>query len=96
MFSIGFTPTVAGISGYPVVTVPLGFQPDTVAPTPAEPTIDMAPGLPFGLSFLGTAFSEFKLVGYAFAYEQATHTRLKRLAFPKAIPRTQLADVITN
>ncbi|KAI9450107.1 amidase signature enzyme [Lactarius psammicola] len=80
----GFTPRVAAVAGYPVVTVPLGFQPDTVQ------------GLPFGLSFLGTAFSEFKLVGYAFAYEQATHTRLKRLAFPEAIPKTQLVDVIEN
>ncbi|KAH9054227.1 amidase signature enzyme [Lactarius vividus] len=90
----GFTSRVAAVAGYPVVTVPLGFQPDTVVATPAQPTIDMAPGLPFGLSFLGTAFSEFKLVGYAFAYEQATHTRLKRLAFPEAIPKTQLVDVI--
>ncbi len=94
MVSVGFTPRVAAVAGYPVVTVPLGFQPDTVRATPAQPTVDMAPGLPFGLSFLGTAFSEFKLVGYAFAYEQATHTRLKRLAFPEAIPKTQLADVI--
>lgn len=96
MASVGFTSTVAAIAGYPVVTVPLGFQPDTVQATPAQPTIQMAPGLPFGLSFLGTAFSEFKLVGYAFAYEQATHTRLKRRAFPMAIPPTQLIDVIEN
>ncbi|KAI0260061.1 amidase signature enzyme [Gloeopeniophorella convolvens] len=90
----GFTSTPAAIAGYPVVTVPLGFQPDNVTATPARPTISNAPGLPFGLSFMGTAFSEFKLVGLAFAYEQATHTRLKRLAFPAAIPKTQLADVI--
>ncbi|KAH9033356.1 amidase signature enzyme [Lactarius pseudohatsudake] len=90
----GFAPGPAAVAGYPVVTVPLGFQPDTVVATPARPTIERAPGLPFGLSFLGIAFSEFELVGYAFAYEQATHTRLKRLAFPEAIPKTQLADVI--
>ncbi|KAI9437951.1 amidase signature enzyme [Lactarius indigo] len=89
-----FASVPAAVAGYPVVTVPLGFQPDTVVATPARPTINMAPGLPFGLSFVGTAFSEFKLVGYAFAYEQATHTRLKRLAFPEAIPKTQLADVM--
>jgi amidase len=29
-------------------------------------------GLPVGLSFMGGAFSEGKLLGYAFAYEQAT------------------------
>ncbi|KAF8531873.1 amidase signature enzyme [Gautieria morchelliformis] len=90
----GFTSTPAAIAGYPVVTVPLGFQPDTVVPTPANPIIDNAPGIPFGISFMGTAFSEFKLISYAFAYEQKTHNRLKRLAFPAAIPKTQLKDVI--
>lgn len=54
----------------------------------------MAPGTPFGISFMGTAFSEFKLIGYAYAYEQATHNRLKRLAYAEAIPKTQLKDVI--
>ena len=43
---------------------------------------------------MGTAFSEFKLISYAFAYEQVTHNRLKQLAMPDAIPKTQLADVI--
>lgn len=52
--------------------------------------------IPFGIAFMGTAFSEFKLIGFAFAYEQATHTRLKRLAFPAAIPKTQLVDVING
>jgi len=84
----------AAIAGYPIVTVPLGFQPDNVTATAATPTIELAPGLPFGVSFIGTAFSEFTLVGFAFAYEQATHTRLQRLAFPAAIPTTQLVDVV--
>lgn len=78
----------------PSVTVPLGFQPDNITATPARPTISNAPGVPFGLSFMGTAFSEFQLIGFAFAYEQATHTRLKRLAFAEAIPKTQLKDVV--
>ncbi|KAI0062507.1 amidase signature enzyme [Artomyces pyxidatus] len=90
----GFTSTPAAVAGYPVVTVPLGFQPDNVTATPADPVIENGPGFPFGISFMGTAFSEFSLITYAFAYEQATHTRLKRLAFPAAIPKTQLADVI--
>lgn len=72
----------------------MGFQPDEVTPTPAEPTISVAPGVPFGISFIGTAFSEPQLIGFAFAYEQATQHRLKRLAFPEAIPKTQLKDVI--
>ncbi|KAA1474556.1 amidase signature enzyme [Dentipellis sp. KUC8613] len=92
--SDGFTTGPAAIAGYPIVTVPLGFQPDNVTATPANPVIENAPGLPFGLAFMGTAFSEFDLITYAFTYEQATHTRLKRLAFPAAIPKTQLKDVI--
>lgn len=77
-----------------MLVVPLGFQPDNVTVSPANPTIANAPGIPFGISFMGTAFSEFKLVGFAFAYEQATHNRLKRLAFPAAIPTTQLKDIV--
>jgi amidase len=79
------------------VTVPLGFFPDgtPVVPQSAGPnTVWPAPGAPFGLSFLGTAFSEYDLVGFAYAYEQATHTRLQRRAYPAAIPVTQLSDVI--
>ncbi len=45
------------------------------------------------MSFLGTAFSEFDLVGFAYAYEKMMMTRLKRRAYPAAIPKTQLKDV---
>jgi amidase len=69
-------------------------MPNDVEVTPASPTIEMAPGLPFGLVIIGTAFSEFKLISYAYAFEQATQTRLKRMAYPEAIPKTQLKDVI--
>ena len=30
---------------------------------------------PFGVTFSGPAFSEPKLIGYAYAFEQATHNR---------------------
>ncbi|KAF8493345.1 amidase signature enzyme [Gautieria morchelliformis] len=52
----GFTSTPAAIAGYPVVTVPLGFQPDSVVATPANPTIANGPGIPFGISFMGRHF----------------------------------------
>ncbi|ESK92746.1 glutamyl-trna amidotransferase subunit a [Moniliophthora roreri MCA 2997] len=91
----GLTTTPAAIAGYPIVTVPLGFFPDNVTIESAGPlTVYPAPGVPFGLSFFGTAFSEFDLVGFAFAYEQKTKTRLARKAFAAAIPKTQLADVM--
>ncbi|KAH9925030.1 amidase signature enzyme [Epithele typhae] len=86
--------TPAAIVGYPIVTVPLGFFPPDTPLAPAEPTREGGPNRPFGLSFLGTAFSEFGLVGMAFAYEQATHTRLAVRAFPAAVPKTQLVDVV--
>jgi len=91
----GFTTVPAAIAGYPIVTVPLGFYPENVTIALAGPeTVYPAPGVPFGLSFLGTAFSEFKLIGYAFAYEQKTQTRLARKAYLEAIPQTQLKDIV--
>lgn len=78
-----------------VSKVPLSFYPDNVTVGSAGPlTVYPAPGVPFGLSFLGTAFSEFDLIGFAFAYEQKTQTRLARKAFPAAIPTTQLKDIV--
>ncbi|KAH9848115.1 amidase signature enzyme [Lenzites betulinus] len=86
-------PGPAAIAGYPIITVPLGFLPPNTTLAPAQPTRSSGPNQPFGLAFMGTAFSEFDLISFAFAYEQATHTRLKQLAFSEAIPKTQLADV---
>ncbi|KAH9840829.1 amidase signature enzyme [Rhodofomes roseus] len=86
----------AAVAGYPVLTVPLGFQPPDVALAEANPTRMNGPSMPFGISFLGTAYSEFQLIQYAYAYEQATKHRLEKKAYPEAIPKTQLADVISK
>ena len=51
----------AAVSGYPHITVPGGKVYD----------------LPVGLSFFGTSYSEPKLIGIAFAYEQASKHRVK-------------------
>jgi amidase len=51
----------AAASGYPHITVPCGKVYD----------------LPVGLSFFGTAYSEPKLIGIAYAYEQASKNRIK-------------------
>ncbi|KAL0581674.1 hypothetical protein V5O48_000377 [Marasmius crinis-equi] len=78
-----------------VFAVPLGFFSDNVTIESAGPlTVYPAPGVPYGLSFFAGAFSEFELVGLGFAYEQKTKTRLARKAFPAAIPKTQLKDVV--
>ena len=76
--------------------VPLGFLPPNTTLSPAQPTRSSGPSMPFGIAFVGTAFSEFELVKFAFAYEQATHNRLKQLAFSDAIPTTQLADIVSR
>ncbi|PIL28885.1 transporter [Ganoderma sinense ZZ0214-1] len=84
---------VPALAGYPIVGVPLGFLPTTTPLSPATPIRATGPNQPFGLAFVGTAFSEFDLISFAYAYEQATHTRLKIRAYPAAIPKTQLADI---
>ena len=43
---------------------------DNTTASRANPTIATAPGMPFGLAFLGTAFSEFDLIKFAFDFEQ--------------------------
>jgi amidase len=55
----GASSTPAAVAGYPSITVPAG----------------QAFGLPVGLSFIGPAWSEPRLLGFAYAYEQATHHR---------------------
>jgi amidase len=56
---LGASSEPAAIAGYPSVTVPAGF-------------ID---GLPVGISFVGAAWSEPRLIALAYAYEQATKHR---------------------
>jgi amidase len=55
----GGTSTLAAVAGYPSITVPLAYY----------------HGLPFGLSFVGRAFSEPTLIRLAFAFEQVTQVR---------------------
>jgi amidase len=98
--SEGFTSSHPAIAGYPIITVPLGFLPNdtqinnnkkSIAPNlPIWP----APNFPFGVSFIGTAYSEAKLIKLAYSYEQATQNRRKGMAFEAAIPKTQLADIV--
>jgi len=56
---LGASSTPAAVAGYPSITVPAGF----------------IRGLPVGVSFIGRAWSEAKLISLAYAYEQATKHR---------------------
>jgi amidase len=55
----GGSSTPAAVAGYPAITVPCGYS----------------FGLPVGITFMGRAWSEAKLIGLAYAYEQATRWR---------------------
>ncbi|KAJ1303838.1 hypothetical protein OPQ81_008259 [Rhizoctonia solani] len=93
------TAVPAGIAGYPMITVPLGFHPEGTKPFPESQgphqVLYPAPGMPFGLSFIGTAYTEPSLIGFAYAYEHHTRTRLKRRAYKEAIPTVQIEDVVS-
>ena len=66
---------IANLTGFPDLIVPAGFTAD---------------GLPVGLSFLGQAFSEGKLLGLGYSFEQATHARRRPVHAP-ALPGETLS-----
>jgi amidase len=54
---VGASSGVAAVAGYPLVTVPAGFAFDHLA---------------IGISFIGTAWSDARLLGFAYAFEAAS------------------------
>ena len=68
-------------AGYPSIVVPAGFVDNpAVAPPPFLPPTPFPDGFnakpaPYGVTFSGPAFSEPKLIGFAYAFEQATQHR---------------------
>lgn len=66
---VGGSSTLAAVAGYPNITVPMG----------------QVRGLPVGLSIFGAAWSEAKLIGIAYAFEQRTKARRAPLYLP-AVP----------
>jgi amidase len=66
---------IANQTGYPDLIVPAGMTPE---------------GLPVTISFFGPAFSEAKLLGYGYDFEQATHA-IRTPKYTPALP----TDTIT-
>jgi amidase len=64
----GSSTSPCAVAGYPAITVPMGY----------------AFGLPLGLTLMGLAWSEPKLVKYAYAFEQATRVRKPPRYLPTA------------
>ncbi|KAK3307659.1 amidase signature domain-containing protein [Chaetomium strumarium] len=83
----------AAIQGAPIVTVPLGFFPATWNVTRnTRGLVQLGPNIPFGLSFLGSKFSEEKLLALAYAFEQKTLVRAKGPK-PYIVPNIELGDI---
>jgi amidase len=70
---------LAAVAGYPHLTVPMG---------------DVR-GLPIGLSFVGPAWSEARLLAYGYAYEQAADVKPAPLFLP-SVEETEPAKELLN
>ena len=71
---------IAARAGYPSIVVPAGFVEN--APTPPFPDGFNAQPAPYGVTFSGRAFSEPRLIGLAYAFEQATKHRSPPFSVP--------------
>lgn len=69
---MGASSNLTAIAGYPIITVPAG----------------LVHGLPVGLTFMGTAWSDARLLSLAYAWEQATQMY--------RIPTYAEVDVVTD
>src|SRR5467141_1175801 len=87
-FIFGTSGLAAG-PGYPIVQVPAGF-PKLCAST-TQPTVCTQYGVPLGISFFGTAFSEPTLIKLASGFEAATQVRAHNLpTFAATAPSTNV------
>jgi len=67
--------SLASLTGWPDLTVPAGMTSD---------------GLPVGISFMGPRFSDMKLLGFGYAFAQATHA-LRQPASTPPLPGDQFS-----
>jgi amidase len=79
------------LGGLPIINVPLGRHPDDteIVKDQKGHLVQIGPNIPFGISFMGRAWSEETLVGLAYAFEQRTMVR--RQIVPYIVPKTELA-----
>jgi len=70
--------SLAAVAGYPHLTVPMGA----------------VMGLPVGLSFVGPAWSEARLLGYGYAYEQAAKVKIAPRFLPSVESSAPVAPLL--
>nr|QQZ52057.1 amidase [Phenylobacterium glaciei] len=73
---LGSPSSLPAVAGYPHLTVPMGY----------------VSGLPVGLSFIGTAWSEARLLSLGYAFEQATKVR-RAPTFPASVNGSPAFDL---
>ncbi len=74
LFPMNRGSNIAARPGYPSIIVPFGFAPNDAGP-PFPDGFDAQPS-PFGVTFVGPACSEPRLIALAYAFEQATQRRI--------------------
>ncbi|KAG2418471.1 hypothetical protein HFD88_001572 [Aspergillus terreus] len=83
----------AAVVGAPIVSVPIGaMPPGQPIVSDADGLVSAAPNIPFGISFLGAKFTDAKIIGLAYAFEQ--RTLIRNTVHPYIVPRTDLRDVV--
>ncbi|KAE8372377.1 amidase signature domain-containing protein [Aspergillus bertholletiae] len=82
---------VPSVIGTPVITVPLGAYPKGTKTVYNKfgNLVQVAENIPFGISFMGTHWSEKTLIGMAYAFEQRTLFRQKLKHYIE--PHTEIA-----
>ncbi|KAM7194062.1 amidase [Naviculisporaceae sp. PSN 640] len=94
VFPSYFVSSLPARLGSPVISVPMGSWPaDTeVKMNDFGDLVSRAPNIPFGISFFAERFSEEKLIGLAYAFEQRTKVRAGIEPYIK--PKTEIRDVV--
>jgi amidase len=83
------TSSLAAAPGYPIVQVPAAFP--KLCASPTQPMNCTQYGVPLGISFFGTAFSEKTLIKLASGFEAVTHVRADNLpTFAATAPSTNV------
>ncbi|KAF7943976.1 hypothetical protein EAE96_010388 [Botrytis aclada] len=89
LFSWNWTAVV----GTPIISVPMRAMPsDQPIVSDGDGLVSPGSNIPFGFSFLRARFTDAKLIGLAYAFEQRTTKR--KTVHPYIKPRTDLRDAV--